>query len=169
MIHVKGSGRRFSSCRSSRLSSSSLSPFPRRRSLVRLVTQPSALLLCLLLPPLLLILTSAPASGQDARINSSSLQTCDRVFVSSPSASKNGSFLAPSLLNKANHSRQCIYTFEAGAKERVEVTFTSFNLRGAHPEYVSNTKTTRDREKKREKPSPSLFPLPPSSSPSHFP
>lgn len=99
---------------------------------------------CLLILTALLILVVG-ASGQDPitahRINSLQQLKCDRVFVSSRNPdSKNGSFTAPSLQNNANHSRQCIYTFEALVNERVEVTFTSFNLRGAHPEYVSHQK-----------------------------
>jgi len=58
------------------------------------------------------------------------------MFVSSSDGPKNGSFTSPVIENNENHSRQCIYTFIAGENERVQLTFTSFNLRGAHPEYV---------------------------------
>ena len=107
-------------------------------------------------------LTSACAAGPDAshaRINNPQ-QKCDRMFASSPGSAKNGSITSPSFQNSANHSRQCIYTFHAAENERVEVTFTSFNLRGAHPEYVSNTKNTERRKKKETCPflsPPSLF------------
>lgn len=107
-------------------------------------------------------LTSVCAAGSDAshaRINNLQ-QKCDRMFSSKPGTAKNGSFTSPSFQNNANHSRQCIYTFEAAENERVEVTFTSFNLRGAHPEYVSDTKTHRMGEDGGEKTCPfSFYPI----------
>jgi hypothetical protein len=62
------------------------------------------------------------------------LAECDRTFVSRPGGPQNGTFTAPSFLNPAGHSRQCIYTFLAGQTQRVELVFTSFNLRGTPPE-----------------------------------
>ncbi|KAJ4434018.1 hypothetical protein ANN_16337 [Periplaneta americana] len=59
---------------------------------------------------------------------------CDRTFVSRPGGPQNGTFTAPSFVNPAGHSRQCIYTFLAGQRQRVELVFTSFNLRGTPPE-----------------------------------
>lgn len=65
---------------------------------------------------------------------------CDRMFVSNSDGPKNGSFTAPVIENNnEHHSRQCIYTFIASENERVQVTFGSFNLRGAHPEYVTSS------------------------------
>ncbi|XP_059483669.1 tolloid-like protein 1 isoform X3 [Neocloeon triangulifer] len=61
---------------------------------------------------------------------------CDRTFVSRPGAPQNGTFEAPTILNPTNQtqSRQCIYTFIAGPRQRVEVGFTSFGLRGTPPD-----------------------------------
>ncbi|XP_021914332.1 cubilin isoform X4 [Zootermopsis nevadensis] len=59
---------------------------------------------------------------------------CDRTFVSRPGGPQNGTFTAPSFINPAGHSRQCIYTFVAGQRQRVELVFTSFNLRGTPPD-----------------------------------
>lgn len=61
---------------------------------------------------------------------------CDQTFVSRAGGPPNGTFTAPSLLNPANHSRQCLYIFLAGPGQRVDVIFTAFNLRGSPPEYV---------------------------------
>ncbi|KAJ9576863.1 hypothetical protein L9F63_006562, partial [Diploptera punctata] len=65
---------------------------------------------------------------------------CDRTFVSRPGGPQNGTFTAPSFANPAGHSRQCIYTFLAGQRQRVELVFTSFNLRGTPPDraYLSS-------------------------------
>lgn len=119
----------------------------------RLIESNSVQLSASLLLLLVGTLTSVCAAGSDAshaRINNLQ-QKCDRMFSSKPGTAKNGSFTSPSFQNNANHSRQCIYTFQAAENERVEVTFTSFNLRGAHPEYVSNTKNTPKRgERKKE-------------------
>lgn len=68
---------------------------------------------------------------------SSNKTECDRVFVSNSDGPKNGSFTSPVIENKEHHSRQCIYTFIASENERVQVTFSSFNLKGVHPEYVT--------------------------------
>ncbi|XP_049849877.1 cubilin isoform X2 [Schistocerca gregaria] len=60
---------------------------------------------------------------------------CDRVFVSRPPhGPQNGTFSAPVLDNSAGHARQCVYTFVAGPRQRVELVFTSFRLRGVPPE-----------------------------------
>ncbi|KDR22176.1 Cubilin [Zootermopsis nevadensis] len=64
------------------------------------------------------------------------LTECDRTFVSRPGGPQNGTFTAPSFINPAGHSRQCIYTFVAGQRQRVELVFTSFNLRGTPPECI---------------------------------
>ncbi|GLH08018.1 Cubilin homolog [Gryllus bimaculatus] len=61
---------------------------------------------------------------------------CDRTFVSRVGGPQNGTFTAPSFLNPEGHSRQCIYTFLAGPHQRVELIFTSFNLRGTPPECI---------------------------------
>lgn len=61
---------------------------------------------------------------------------CDQTFVSRPGGPQNGTFTAPAINNPSNHSRQCLYIFLAGPGQRVEITFTSFNLRGSPPEYV---------------------------------
>lgn len=61
---------------------------------------------------------------------------CDQTFVSRPGGPQNGTFAAPAINNPSNHSRQCLYIFLAGPGQRVEITFTSFNLRGSPPEYV---------------------------------
>ncbi|KYB29011.1 Cubilin-like Protein [Tribolium castaneum] len=59
---------------------------------------------------------------------------CDQTFVSRPGGPMNGTFQAPEFVNLRGHSRQCIYTFLAGLGQRVEIVFTSFNLRGAPPD-----------------------------------
>lgn len=59
---------------------------------------------------------------------------CDQTFVSRIGGPQNGTFTAPLLQNPTNHSRQCLYIFLAGPGQRVEVQFTSFNLRGSPPE-----------------------------------
>lgn len=59
---------------------------------------------------------------------------CDQTFVSRVGGPQNGTFTAPLLHNPTNHSRQCLYIFLAGPRQRVEVAFTSFNLRGNPPE-----------------------------------
>ncbi|XP_075148530.1 uncharacterized protein LOC142222327 isoform X2 [Haematobia irritans] len=59
---------------------------------------------------------------------------CDQTFVSRIGGPQNGTFSAPLLHNHKNHSRQCLYTFLAGPGQRVEVVFTSFNLRGNPPD-----------------------------------
>ncbi|XP_038112468.1 uncharacterized protein LOC6035079 isoform X2 [Culex quinquefasciatus] len=61
---------------------------------------------------------------------------CDQTFVSRSGGPANGTFSAPLLTNAANHSRQCLYIFLAGPGQRVDVTFTSFNLRGSPPDCV---------------------------------
>ncbi|KAK6617026.1 hypothetical protein RUM44_005383 [Polyplax serrata] len=59
---------------------------------------------------------------------------CDQTFVSRPNDPQNGTFTAPNLPNPDGHSRQCIYTFIAGPKQRVEIVFSHFSLRGTPPE-----------------------------------
>ncbi|XP_055324620.1 uncharacterized protein LOC129579067 isoform X3 [Sitodiplosis mosellana] len=59
---------------------------------------------------------------------------CDQTFVSRPGGSSNGTFAAPVINNVSNHSRQCLYIFLAGPGQRVEIVFTSFNLRGSPPD-----------------------------------
>ncbi|XP_062560041.1 uncharacterized protein LOC134224624 [Armigeres subalbatus] len=59
---------------------------------------------------------------------------CDQTFVSRSGGPSNGTFSAPMLTNPTNHSRQCLYIFLAGPGQRVDVTFTSFNLRGSPPD-----------------------------------
>ncbi|XP_054267928.1 dorsal-ventral patterning tolloid-like protein 1 isoform X1 [Macrosteles quadrilineatus] len=59
---------------------------------------------------------------------------CDRTFLSRPGGSQNGTFTAPALTNPTGHSRQCVYTFVAAPYQRVEIVFTSFNLRGTPPD-----------------------------------
>ncbi|XP_063909053.1 dorsal-ventral patterning tolloid-like protein 1 isoform X2 [Zophobas morio] len=61
---------------------------------------------------------------------------CDQTFVSRPGGPLNGTFQAPEFVNLRGHSRQCIYTFLAGLGQRVEIVFTSFNLRGTPPDCV---------------------------------
>nr|CAD7569095.1 unnamed protein product [Timema californicum] len=59
---------------------------------------------------------------------------CDRTFMSRPGSLQNGTFNAPTFTNPVGQSRQCVYTFVAGPRQRVELVFTAFNLRGMHPE-----------------------------------
>lgn len=61
---------------------------------------------------------------------------CDQKFVSTPDGPFNGSFHAPTLINPEGDPRQCVYTFLAGPRQRVELIFTSFGLRGKPPEWV---------------------------------
>lgn len=64
------------------------------------------------------------------------ISECDQTFVSRIGGPQNGSFTAPVMNNLSNHSKQCLYIFLAGPGQRVEITFTTFNLRGSPPEYV---------------------------------
>ncbi|XP_055908933.1 uncharacterized protein LOC129943472 isoform X2 [Eupeodes corollae] len=59
---------------------------------------------------------------------------CDQTFVSRVGGPQNGTFSAPLVHNPKNHSRQCLYIFLAGPGQRVEVVFTTFNLRGSPPD-----------------------------------
>ncbi|XP_063244265.1 cubilin [Bacillus rossius redtenbacheri] len=61
---------------------------------------------------------------------------CDLEIVSRPGGPQNGTFSAPQFANPAGHSRQCVYTFVGERRQRVEVVFTAFNLRGTPPECV---------------------------------
>ncbi|XP_028968828.1 cubilin-like [Galendromus occidentalis] len=81
------------------------------------------------------------------------LEQCDRMFISTPEGARNGTFSAPhmdiaprksgspnrresSTGGAGNRSpvRQCLYTFIAQPGERVDVTFTTFRVRGTPPE-----------------------------------
>ncbi|CAB3384550.1 Hypothetical predicted protein [Cloeon dipterum] len=85
--------------------------------------------------------TSA-ADGPRPAASSTSFPTkapkCDRSFVSRPNAAQNGTFEAPllsaPLKPNQTQSRQCIYTFIAGPRQRVELIFTAFALRGTPPD-----------------------------------
>ncbi|XP_014468464.1 PREDICTED: dorsal-ventral patterning tolloid-like protein 1 isoform X2 [Dinoponera quadriceps] len=59
---------------------------------------------------------------------------CDQKFVSTPDGPLNGTFHAPTLTNPEGNPRQCVYTFLAGPRQRVELVFTSFGLRGKPPD-----------------------------------
>ncbi|KAK1126175.1 hypothetical protein K0M31_004811 [Melipona bicolor] len=59
---------------------------------------------------------------------------CDQKFISTPDGPLNGTFYAPTLINPERDSKQCVYTFFAGPRQRVELIFTSFGLRGIPPE-----------------------------------
>ncbi|XP_045469321.1 cubilin isoform X2 [Harmonia axyridis] len=61
---------------------------------------------------------------------------CDQTFVSRLGGPTNGTFHAPDFLNPRGHSRQCVYTFHAGPGQRVQIRFTSFQLRGTPPDCV---------------------------------
>ncbi|XP_036147288.1 cubilin isoform X2 [Monomorium pharaonis] len=61
---------------------------------------------------------------------------CDQKFVSTPDGPLNGTFHAPTLINPEGDPRQCVYTFLAGPRQRVELIFTSFGLRGKPPDCV---------------------------------
>jgi len=64
---------------------------------------------------------------------------CDQKFVSTPEGPVNGTFHAPTLINTERSPRQCVYTFLAGPRQRVELIFTAFGLRGKPPEWVLST------------------------------
>ncbi|XP_024868805.1 uncharacterized protein LOC112452700, partial [Temnothorax curvispinosus] len=70
---------------------------------------------------------------------------CDQKFVSTPDGPLNGSFHAPTLINPEGDPRQCVYTFLAGPRQRVELIFTSFGLRGKPPELIIMSRTFYDR------------------------
>ncbi|XP_011698816.1 PREDICTED: uncharacterized protein LOC105456453 [Wasmannia auropunctata] len=59
---------------------------------------------------------------------------CDQKFVSTPDGPLNGTFHAPTLINPEGEPRQCVYTFLAGPRQRVELIFTLFGLRGKPPD-----------------------------------
>ncbi|RWS07949.1 cubilin-like protein, partial [Dinothrombium tinctorium] len=61
---------------------------------------------------------------------------CEKTFTSTADGPKNGSFKSPYIENYENYSRQCIYTFQAAENERVQLWFTSFDLRGTPPDCV---------------------------------
>ena len=59
------------------------------------------------------------------------------MFVSQPgNSSRNGTFQGPPFFDNllSNQSRQCLYLFQAVPGQRVQIIFTSFNLRGTPPE-----------------------------------
>nr|XP_012138294.1 PREDICTED: cubilin isoform X3 [Megachile rotundata] len=58
---------------------------------------------------------------------------CDQKFISTPDGPLEGTFYAPSLINPERESRQCVYTFFAGPRQRVELVFNTFGLRGTPP------------------------------------
>ena len=65
----------------------------------------------------------------------SKFQGCDFKFISTTDpASKNGSFIAPMMINPDMHVRQCTYSFLAADNERVEIEFDQFDLDGTPPE-----------------------------------
>ncbi|KAL6441059.1 hypothetical protein ACFW04_003426 [Cataglyphis niger] len=59
---------------------------------------------------------------------------CDQKFVSTPDGPTNGTFYAPTLVNPEGEPQQCVYTFLAGPRQRVELIFKSFGLRGKPPD-----------------------------------
>lgn len=61
---------------------------------------------------------------------------CDQTFVSVPGGPESGTFHAPTLINPKGESQQCVYTFLAAPHQRVEIVFTTFDLRGTPPESV---------------------------------
>ncbi|XP_026672046.1 bone morphogenetic protein 1 isoform X2 [Ceratina calcarata] len=58
---------------------------------------------------------------------------CDQKFISTPDGPTNGTFYAPTLINPEKESRQCVYIFFAGPRQRVELKFDRFGLRGDPP------------------------------------
>ncbi|KAM0732404.1 Cubilin [Formica fusca] len=70
-----------------------------------------------------------PGGATTARI-----PKCDQKFVSTPDGLPNGTFYAPMLINPEGDPQQCVYTFLAGPRQRVELIFTSFGLRGKPPD-----------------------------------
>ncbi|KAG7213761.1 hypothetical protein KM043_002984 [Ampulex compressa] len=67
------------------------------------------------------------------RLTTARTPKCDQKFVSTPDGPLNGTFQAPTLINPEGEPRQCVYTFLAGPRQRVELVFTSFGLRGTPP------------------------------------
>lgn len=66
---------------------------------------------------------------------SSFTYACDQTFTSSSELlSKNGSFIAPTFLNPAQHVMQCTFTFIGQENERVSLDFDDFGLQGTPPE-----------------------------------
>ncbi|XP_050446232.1 tolloid-like protein 1 isoform X2 [Cataglyphis hispanica] len=61
---------------------------------------------------------------------------CDQKFVSTPDGPTNGTFYAPTLVNPEGEPQQCVYTFLAGPRQRVELIFKSFGLRGKPPDCI---------------------------------
>ncbi|XP_046831022.1 bone morphogenetic protein 1 isoform X2 [Vespa crabro] len=67
------------------------------------------------------------------RLTTAKTPKCDQKFISTPDGPQNGTFYAPTLINLEGESRQCVYTFLAGPRQRVELIFTTFGLRGTPP------------------------------------
>ncbi|XP_043504117.1 dorsal-ventral patterning tolloid-like protein 1 isoform X1 [Polistes fuscatus] len=67
------------------------------------------------------------------RLTTAKAPKCDQKFISTPDGPQNGTFFAPALINLEGESRQCVYTFLAGPRQRVELIFTTFGLRGTPP------------------------------------
>ncbi|XP_035739914.1 dorsal-ventral patterning tolloid-like protein 1 isoform X2 [Vespa mandarinia] len=67
------------------------------------------------------------------RLTTAKTPKCDQKFISTPDGPQNGTFYAPALINLEGESRQCVYTFLAGPRQRVELIFTTFGLRGTPP------------------------------------
>ncbi|XP_076374549.1 CUB domain-containing protein 2 isoform X4 [Megalopta genalis] len=74
-------------------------------------------------PVVVLLLLLCPRSSTE----------CDQKFISTPDGPPNGTFHAPLLINPEGESRQCVYTFFAGPRQRVQLIFSSFGLRGTPP------------------------------------
>ncbi|KAK2586442.1 hypothetical protein KPH14_010719 [Odynerus spinipes] len=68
------------------------------------------------------------------RLTTAKTPKCDQKFISTPDGPQNGTFHAPALINSEGESRQCVYTFFAGPRQRVELIFTTFGLRGTPPD-----------------------------------
>ncbi|KAF7387852.1 hypothetical protein HZH66_010619 [Vespula vulgaris] len=67
------------------------------------------------------------------RLTTAKILKCDQKFISTPDGPQNGTFYAPTLINLEGSSWQCIYMFLAGPRQRVELIFTTFGLRGRPP------------------------------------
>jgi len=65
---------------------------------------------------------------------SSCVTECDRLFLSTPTGARNGTFSSPQITPEDGQSVQCIFFFVAQPGERVEITFTYFDVRGTPPE-----------------------------------
>lgn len=61
---------------------------------------------------------------------------CHQTFVSRPGGPMNGTFTGPEFTNYRGLTLSCVYTFLGGPGQRVQITFDTFRLRGAPPEWV---------------------------------